>query len=99
MKVTRKHKLTQEAAREKIDLFLQRLLQQYDQNISQSQSEWRQDTLDFSFKTRRINLKGNVVVGQSEVTLDMPLPLPAKLLYEGRIRTRVEQELEALFPD
>ena len=97
MKVVRQHNLSQEEATRKVGLLLKRVVRQHGEEIADPVSVWTQDTLDFSFQSCGMWFEGKVEVGESDVTLDIGLPLFAEPLEEG-IRSGVERELSFLFP-
>lgn len=96
MRVIVPHNTTKEEARKKIDQRLGQLLGQYGHYLSESQTNWSGDRLDFSGKAKGFSASGSVEITDSEVILDGKLPLIAKP-FEPRIKHTIEQEAATMF--
>lgn len=96
MRVTVPHHTTKEEARKKIDRRLGDLLSQYGHYLSESQTSWSGDRLDFSGKAKGFSASGTVEITDTEVVIEGKLPLIAKP-FEPRIRHTIEREAESMF--
>lgn len=96
MRVIVPHNTTKEEARKKIDQRLGELLGQYGHYLSDSQTNWSGDRLDFSGKARGFSANGSVEITDTEVIIDGKLPLIAKP-FEPRIKHTIEREAETMF--
>lgn len=96
MRVTVPHNTTKEEARKKIDQRLGQMLGQYGHYLSESQTNWSGDRLDFSGKAKGFSASGSVEITDTEVIVDGKLPLIAKP-FESRIKHTIEQEADSMF--
>jgi hypothetical protein len=96
MRVIVPHHTTKEDARRKIDHRLGELMGQYGHYLSESQSTWSGDRLDFSGKAKGFSAGGSVEITDTEVIIDGKLPLIAKP-FESRIKHTIEQEAATMF--
>ena len=97
MKVTVTHYTTKEAARQKIDRRLAGLLLQYGHYLSESQTAWTGDRLEFSGKAKGFVASGTLEITEIEIILDGKLPLIARP-FEPKIKSAIEQEAASMFP-
>ena len=97
MKVLRKHNSKQEAVRDEIETLLPSLMERFGSSVSEVKHEWRGDDLGFSFRAGGFNLRGTVSVSDTDLLVDLRLPMAARL-FEGKIRSAVENELDRLLP-
>ena len=95
MKITRKHRMTKQAAKSKVQGLLPKLIEQYGQRLPDPVREWHGDTMRFSFGSLGFTIKGTLDVTDSDVVLDLDLPFAAKL-FEGTVRSSVERELDQM---
>ena len=95
MKITRKHRMTKQAAKSKVQGLLPKLIEQYGQRLSDPVHEWHGDTMRFSFGALGFTIKGTLDVTDSDAVLDLDLPFAAKL-FEGTVRSSVERELDQM---
>ncbi len=95
MRIIRKHGLTREAVRNRIEDLAPSLVKRFGESVSDVERVWRDDEMDFSFRARGLSVKGTVAVSDSEVILDLRLPMAARM-FEGRIRPEIERELDRL---
>ena len=96
MRVIVLHNTTKEEARKKIAQRLGQLLGQYGHYLSESQTNWCGDRLDFSGKAKGFSASGSVEITETEVILDGKLPLIARP-FEPRIKHTIEHEAETMF--
>ena len=97
MKVSRAHNMAKEAARKQVKNLLPHLLKEMGSNVNNPKQAWRGDTLDFSFYTMGYDIRGQLVINDTAVTIDVGIPFLAKL-FEGKVRSTVEQRLREYFP-
>jgi len=96
MRISIPHHTTKEEARKIVDRRLGELLGQFGHYLSESQTNWDGDRLDFNGKARGFNVNGSLEITDSEVIVDGKLPLLAKP-FESRIKSTVEREAESMF--
>ena len=96
MRVTVPHHTTKEEARKKIDQRLGQLLSEYGHYLSESQTNWNGDRLDFSGKAKGFTANGTLEITDTEVIIDGKLPLIAKP-FEPRVRHTIEREAASMF--
>jgi hypothetical protein len=97
MKMTVPHHTSKENARQIIDGRLTGLLAQYGHYLSESQTTWTGDRLEFSGKAKGFTASGTLEITEIEVILDGKLPLIARP-FEPKIKSAIEQEAAAMFP-
>jgi len=83
----------------KIDLFLDGLVSQYKNMISNPKKKWNdeKDYMDFGFEAMGFNIKGDIKLQGKELILNGRLPLLARV-YSGRIEKIIKGKLEELLP-
>ncbi len=96
MKVQRVHMMTGETARGEVERALPGLLQEFGSDVSDVTHVWSGNSMNFSFRTRGLSIKGRIDVTDSQVLIDVSLPLIARP-FEGRIRSATERKLEQIF--
>lgn len=96
MRVIVPHNTTKEEARKIVDRHLGQLLGQYGHYLSESQTDWDGDRLDFSGKAKGFSASGSLEITDSDVIIDGKLPLIAKP-FESRIKSSIERESETIF--
>lgn len=94
MKIDYKHGLTPEEAYGRINNLLSELKSQYADKISDHQSSWNSDhtQMDFSIKVMGFSAKGQICLGEGQVTLEGKLPLMARM-FKGKIERMIEKQL------
>ena len=95
MKVTRTHGLTKQGAKSKVEDMIPELMRQYGGSLSEMIKSWEGDEMRFSFIAAGMSIKGIVSVGESDVVLDMPVPLMLRP-FESRIRAKIEEEIDGV---
>ena len=89
------HALDQEEATRRLKDRFGQIKEKYAGQINDLEERWNGDTLDFSFKTFGIQIKGTVVSGPSEVKVRTQLPLAA-MMFKGTIEKQLGDELRSL---
>ena len=89
------HDLGQEAARARVEQFLDSVQRDYAAQVSNVSGEWTESRLAFRFVTTGLNISGTLVVEQSLVAVSGPLPLVAAL-FRGKIEQQIRDELRRL---
>jgi len=97
MRVNVPHRTTKDEARKIVDRKLGEMLSQYGHYLSESQTNWSGDRLDFSGKAKGFSANGTIEITETEVILDGKLPLIARP-FESRIKSVIEHEAATLFP-
>jgi hypothetical protein len=93
--VSVQHGLGQEAARARVETFMEQVLRDYAQHISQVDGQWTENRLAFRFTTSGLHISGMLVVEDSQVAVTGPLPLAA-VLFRGRIEQEIRDELRRM---
>ena len=96
MRVNLPHHTSKDEARKIVDRKLGEMLSQYGHYLSESQTNWSGDRLDFSGKAKGFSASGSVEITDTEVIVDGKLPLIAKP-FESRIKHTIEQEGASIF--
>lgn len=97
-KVTVPHTLGQDEARKRITGMLAEVQAHGGDTITNLQESWADNKGTFSFKARGFDVKGNLLVSESDVKIDLDYPIaarPFKSKIQSAIRTRAETLLAA----
>lgn len=94
-KVLVPHALGQQAAQERVSLFLESVRQKYAADISNLRGEWEENCLQFGFTTVGMPISGMLVVEEQHVQVSGPLPLMA-MMFRGKVEQTIRGELERL---
>jgi hypothetical protein len=89
------HQLGREAARSRVETFLESVQRDYAAHISNVQGGWTGDALQFSFTATGLPISGTMLVDESAVQVSGPLPFAA-VLFRGRIEQTIRDELQKL---
>jgi putative polyhydroxyalkanoic acid system protein len=89
------HALDQEEATRRLKDRFGQIKEKHAGQISDLEERWNGNTLDFSFKTFGIRVKGTAVSGPSEVKVQTQLPLAA-MMFKGTIEQQLGDELRSL---
>ena len=89
------HQLGREAARGRVEQFLEAVQRDYAAHISNVQGTWAGDQLQFGFSASGLAISGTMQVEESAVQVSGPLPLAAAL-FRGRIEQTIRDELQKL---
>jgi hypothetical protein len=98
LKMLRRHKSSREKVRDRIESLVPSVKERFGDSVSNVKQAWQGDDLEFSFQARGFNIKGTLTVSDSDLNLDLQLPFAAKL-FEGKIRSAIEKELDRLLPE
>jgi putative polyhydroxyalkanoate system protein len=93
--VTVPHALGQEAARARVERFLDEMQRDYADQISDVQGTWTGNQLDFAFVATGLQIGGTLAVNENDVQVSGPLPLMAAM-FRGRIEKSIREELQRL---
>ena len=96
MIIRRIHGLTKQEAREKIDEVVGELIKQYGGGLSDFHQSWTEDTMEFSFSVGGLTLNGGVVLGDSDVAIEILLPITVRP-FESAMKAKIEEELTRMF--
>lgn len=85
-------------AYQKIDNFLDGLVNEHKDMISNPQKKWNEskDKMNFSFEAKGFNISGNIKLEKDKLVLDGKLPWAAKLI-SGKIEKMITKNLDSLF--
>jgi len=89
------HALDQEEASRRLKDRFGQIKEKHAGQISDLEERWDGDTLDFSFKTYGVQIKGTVTSGPSEVKVQTKLPLAA-MMFKGTIEKQLGDELRSV---
>jgi hypothetical protein len=89
------HALGQEQAIERLQRFLARVKEKYQDKVSNLSEEWVGNQLNYSFSTFGFNIKGEMTVGPDDVKVNGGLPFAA-VMFKGQIEQTIRSELERL---
>ena len=89
------HALDQEEATRRLKDRFGQIKEKYVGQITDLEERWDGDTLDFSFKTFGVQIKGTATSGTSEVKVETRLPLAA-MMFKGTIEKQLGDELRSL---
>jgi putative polyhydroxyalkanoate system protein len=85
------HRLTREEARQRIQSEIAMLRQQHGGLVYNLRETWTGDRLDFSLSALGQPIRGNLVVGDQAVDIEVDLPWLLAMLA-GPVKQRVERE-------
>ena len=88
------HSLGQAHAQDRLATFLERMVEQYQDRISQVEGAWEGNVLNYSLTTFGMKFSGQLTVAEDRVLADGDLPLAA-LMLKGQIANGVKQALQA----
>jgi hypothetical protein len=92
------HSLDPQEATKRLQGFLERVRSRYEDQVSDLQETWGENSGSFSFKTYGFNVKGNVAVQPGEVRVEGDLPFAA-MMFKGRVEQTLRENLERLMGD
>ncbi len=95
MQVSVAHSLRSCEARERLEAEFASMLERFGDSVSDVSREWGGDTARFSFQAQGFVIKGRLTLSDRRVTVDLRLPLAARL-FQGRIRAGIESELNRI---
>lgn len=89
------HSLDQSEVTKRLKGFLERVRSRYQDQVSDLEEQWGENSGTFAFKTYGFNVKGNVDVAPSEVRVEGDIPFAA-MMFKGRIEQTIRENLERL---
>lgn len=89
------HTLTVGEARERLQRFTEALHTKFQDQVSELEQSWEDDTLAFGFKTFGIKIQGKIKLHEDRLTVDADLPFSA-MMFKGKIESEMRQQLERL---
>jgi hypothetical protein len=89
------HQLGQQAALARVREFLESVRRDYAGQMSDVEGQWDDNRLQFGFRASGLTISGNMVVEESQVHVNAPLPLAAAF-FRGRIENAIRDELQRL---
>ena len=92
------HSLDPQEATKRLQGFLERVRSRYEDQVSDLQETWGENSGSFSFKTYGFSVKGNVAVQPGEVRIEGDLPFAA-MMFKGRVEQTLRENLERLMSD
>ena len=87
------HSLGQDAARARMESFLETMEKKYKDQISDMDGSWSDNILNFSFNTFGIKIDGKMTVAEDNVQMDGELPFAA-MMFKGKIASGIQEALE-----
>ena len=87
------HSLGQEAAKARMESFLETMEKKYKDQISDMDGSWSDNILNFSFNTFGIKIDGKMTVAEDNVQMDGELPFAA-MMFKGKIASGIQEALE-----
>ena len=88
--------ITKQEAREKIDEVVGELISQYGGGLSDFHKSWTEDTMEFSLSVAGFRLNGDVVLGDSDLAIDISVPITLRP-FESTMKAKIEEELANMF--
>jgi hypothetical protein len=86
------HNLGQQEAIDRLKTLLTKVKNKYQDQVSDLQESWTDNTLTFGFSTYGFKIGGNVVVEPDEVKLDGQIPFAA-MMFKGKIESALRDQL------
>ncbi len=87
------HELGQQAAIERLQHFAERIGEKYKDQVKGVEQSWKDNVLNFSFKTFGAVVSGAVTVEEETVKLDGKLPFTL-VAFRGKIEQSIREALE-----
>ena len=87
------HSLGQDAAKERLDSFLEKIGEKYKGQIGEMEGGWEGNVLSYSFSTFGIKVSGRMSVAEDTVALDGEIPFSA-MMFKGKIANGMKEALE-----
>ena len=93
MKVVKAHNMTREAARSKVDSEFSELMARFDETVADVTYSWQDNIMAFSFHARGFDFKGTLDVTDTELAIDLDIPLMLRA-FQGLVQERMEEGLD-----
>ena len=87
------HDLGRQAAKERLETFLDKMSEKYKDQISDMEGSWDDHVLNYKFTTYGIKIKGQLTVEDEKVRMDGELPFAA-MMFKGKISSQIQKGLE-----
>lgn len=87
------HCLGKEEAKQRLQSFIEKVRQQFQEQVSHLQSDWQDHTLHFALSTYGMNVSGTLTVESDRARVEGKLPLAA-MMFKGKIEKTIASELE-----
>lgn len=88
------HQLSREEAVDRLKGFMSKVEQEYKSQVSDVQSDWVDNVLNFALTTYGFTIKGQLAVEDDKARIDGKLPLAA-VAFRGKIEKSISQALES----
>ncbi|MEI7811463.1 MAG: polyhydroxyalkanoic acid system family protein [Ignavibacteria bacterium] len=95
LKVSVSHSLGQDMAVSRIKNLLGELKKEFSGQISDVKENWEGNKNLFSLKVMGLNIDGDIIVGQNDVTLNGNLPITA-VPFKGMIEDPIKDKMQIL---
>ncbi len=93
--VTVPHELSPDAARSRVESFLDQVQREYAAHVSDVEGQWVGNALQFGFVTTGMKINGTLVIHEEHIHVSGPLPLMAAF-FRGRIEQTIREQLVKL---
>jgi hypothetical protein len=93
--VTIPHNLSAETAKSKIKNLFDELKNSFSDRITNLEENWNGNTGNYSFKAMGYDIKGLIIITDSEVNISGDLPFPA-IFLKGKIESTIREKGEKL---
>lgn len=87
------HTLSAEEATARLKTFFEKLKERHADKMSNLEESWDGNHLAYAFSTFGFNIKGDMNIEPSEVSVNGSLPFAA-MMFKGKIEQSVREELE-----
>lgn len=91
MKIEVPHQLSKDEAREKIKSLLGDLKEKYSGQVKNVEENWTDYRNDFKLGIGPLSTNGNIVVEDSNIQIDLEIPLFASM-YKNQIKSLIEEQ-------
>lgn len=95
LKVSVPHKISEEAAKDRILNLINSLKNEYKGQVSDVYESWQGNNGHFAFKIMGFTVDGDILVEPKSVHLEGSLPLAA-IPFKGRIESTIKSRMETL---
>ena len=89
------HQLNKEEAAIRLNTFIDRVKNKFQDQVTDIQESWDGDALNFAFKAMGFAIQGKLMVEEEQLALDGKIPLAA-MLFKGKIESTIHEELSSL---
>ncbi len=89
------HSLDPEEVTKRLRGFMERVRSRYEDQVSDLQEEWGENSGAFSFKTYGFSVKGTMSVQPTQVQIEGDLPFAA-MMFKGKVEQTLRENLERL---